>query len=79
VGRLDIVKSFFSDDGSLKPSATREQMKDGFAWACQFRRTQVVEFLLDRGMEVNARLRHHAQAGLHWAASSGEAATVRIL
>src|SRR5207244_2325668 len=35
VGRLDIVKSFFNDDGSLKASATQAQMKDGFAWACE--------------------------------------------
>ena len=43
VGRLDVVKSFFAEDGSLKPRATQEQMKDGFAWACEFGRTSVVE------------------------------------
>src|SRR5215468_6876118 len=30
VGRLDVVKSFFKEDGILKPSATQQQMKDGF-------------------------------------------------
>ncbi|MDQ6677008.1 MAG: ankyrin repeat domain-containing protein [Acidobacteriota bacterium] len=77
-GRLDVVKSFFTGD-SLKPTATSEQMKDGFAWACEFGRTQVVEFLLDRGMEVSVRLRHHGQTGLHWAAFSGAVDTVKIL
>ena len=48
VGRLDVVKSFFNDDGSLKPTATEQQVKDGFAWACEFGRTSVVEFLLER-------------------------------
>src|SRR5215471_21501737 len=43
VGRLDVVKGFFNDDGTLKPSATAEQLKDGFAWACEFGRTNVVE------------------------------------
>src|SRR5215831_18068386 len=28
VGRLDVVKGFFNDDGTLKPLATPEQMKD---------------------------------------------------
>src|SRR5215472_11318127 len=39
VGRLDLVKGFFNDDGILNPAATSEQMKDGFAWACEFGRT----------------------------------------
>ncbi|MBA2527816.1 MAG: hypothetical protein H0V18_18850, partial [Pyrinomonadaceae bacterium] len=45
VGWLDVVKSFFKEDGSLKSPATQEQMKDGFAWACEFSRTRVVDFL----------------------------------
>ncbi len=39
VGRLDIVKSFFNPDGSLKETATMAQMKDGFTWACEYGRT----------------------------------------
>src|SRR5215471_12999726 len=39
VGRLDVVKTFFHDDGSLIPPATVEQMRDGFAWASEFGRT----------------------------------------
>ena len=58
VGRLDIVKSYFNDDGSLKPPATEKQMKDGFAWACEFGRTSVVDFLLQRGYGAG----HEAQA-----------------
>ncbi|MGI8743003.1 MAG: ankyrin repeat domain-containing protein [Bryobacteraceae bacterium] len=78
-GRLDVVKSFFEDDGSLKPPATQKQMRDGFAWACEFGRTSVVDFLLQRGMEVNAKLRHDGQTGLHWAAAGGHVDTVRLL
>jgi hypothetical protein len=33
VGRLDLVKSFFNSDGSLKNTAASAQMKDGFTWA----------------------------------------------
>jgi len=79
VGRLDIVSSFFQDDGTLKPAATPEQMKNGFAWACEFGRTNVVHFLLRRGMDVHTRLPHDGQTGLHWAACGGHADTVKLL
>lgn len=79
VGRLDVVKSFFNDDGTIKPSATQKQMKDGFAWACEFGQTEVVAVLLERGIEIDAKLRHHGQTGLHWAAYGGWADTVKLL
>ena len=79
VGRLDLVKGYFSQDGSLKAKATRKQMKDGFAWACEYGRSSVVEFLLDQGMEIDARLRNHGNTGLHWAAYGGHVDIVKLL
>jgi len=79
VGRLDIVKSFFNDDGSLKPPATQEQMKAGFAWACEFGRISVVDYLLQRGMGMDTKLKHDGQTGLHWAAFGGHVDTVKLL
>lgn len=79
VGRLDVVKSFFEDGGSPKPPATPQQMKDGFAWACEFGRTCIVDFLLEKGMQIDAKLSHHGQTGLHWAAHSGHVETVKLL
>jgi ankyrin repeat protein len=79
VGRLDVVKSFFDQDGSLKPPATQQQMQDGFAWACEFGRTGVVDFLLQRGMALDAKLKHDGQTGLHWAAYGGHLDTVKLL
>jgi Ankyrin repeats (3 copies) len=79
VGRLDIVKTFFDANGHLTTNATAEQMQDGFTWACEYGRTEVVEFLLQRGMDVAAKLRHHRQTGMHWAAYGGYADTVRVL
>jgi hypothetical protein len=80
VGRLDVVQSFFTDDGSLKPPATQQQMKAGFAWACEFGRTAVVDFLLQRGMEVAANLNQESgETGLHWAAYEGHADIVSLL
>jgi hypothetical protein len=78
-GRLDVVQSFFDEDGSLKADATRAQMESGFAWACEFGRTDIVDFLLQRGMKRDARLKHNGQTGLHWAAYGGHADTVRLL
>jgi ankyrin repeat protein len=79
VGRLDVVKSFFNPDGSLKPDATREQMRDGFAWACEYGHSSVVSYLLERGVDLDAKLSHNGQTGLHWAAYGGHADIVRLL
>jgi Ankyrin repeats (3 copies) len=80
LGRLEVVQSFFDEQGKLKPTATVEQMRDGFTWACEYGHTPVVEFLLDHGMEVNERLpRPHGQTGLHWAAHGGHIDTVNVL
>jgi ankyrin repeat protein len=79
VGRLDVVKTFFRSDGRLKPGATKKQLTDGFAWACEFGRTNVVEFLLDKGFLISSRLKHNGQIGLHWAALGGHADLVELL
>jgi hypothetical protein len=80
VGRLDVVKGSFYGDGSLKSTATAQQVKDGFAWACEFGRTSVVEFLLEtKKIKIDARLKHDGQTGLHWAAYQGHAETVDAL
>ncbi len=79
VGRLDIVRSFFDASGRRKGDATAQQLKDGFTWACEYGRAEVVDFLLDKGIEVTAKLRHHGQTGLHWAAYGGHLDTVNVL
>jgi ankyrin repeat protein len=75
-GRLDAVKSFFHADGRLKAGATKEQMEKGFLWGCQYGRTAVVEFLLDQGLDAATK---RGCTGLHWAAYSGHADTVKAL
>jgi len=79
VGRLDVVKTFFNADGALIPAATPQQMADGFTWACGYGKTAVVEFLLQRGMDVGAKLQNHGQTGLHGAATGGYVDTVELL
>ena len=77
VGRLDLVRNFFGPDGGLKDNATPAQMEAGFMWACEYGRTGVVEFLLERG--VNPGLQIRGFTGLHWAAHGGHLETVKLL
>ncbi|HKE29288.1 MAG TPA: ankyrin repeat domain-containing protein [Bryobacteraceae bacterium] len=79
VGRLDVVRSFFSTDGHLIPPTTPKQMTAAFAWACEFGRTSVVDFLLGQGIDIGLKLPHDRQTGLHWAAYGGHADTVELL
>jgi hypothetical protein len=79
LGRLDLVRSFFNEDGSLKTSAMRAQMNNAFAWACEYGRTSVVDFLLQSGMQIDAKVPHHGQTGLHWAACNAHVDTVKLL
>jgi ankyrin repeat protein len=76
-GRLDVVKDFFRKNGRLKANATRAQMESGFIWACEYGRTGVVAFLLEKGMRINAR--PHGETGLHQAAYGGHAGIVKLL
>jgi hypothetical protein len=47
VGRLDVVRSFFDDEGAAKPSVTKEQMESALISASFNGRTSVAAFLLD--------------------------------
>src|ERR1041384_3959276 len=77
VGRLDIVRSFFNDDGSLKSTATKPQLESGFMWACEYGHTNVVEFILDKGFDPGTLA--HGMTGLHWAMVGGHLDTIRLL
>lgn len=79
VGRLDLVTTFFDDTGRLKPPATQVQMNAGFAWACEFGRTDVAAFLLGNGIDPDARLTQRGETGLHWAAYMAHVEIVRLL
>jgi ankyrin repeat protein len=77
-GRVDIVRRFFSPGGL---EATSAELLDGFAFACTYGRVEVVDFLLDQGLEVNAELRSHGEGhtGLHAAAYHGHVDVVKAL
>ena len=71
------MTSFFNQDGSLKAHATKEQTESGFLWACGCGRINVVEFLLEMGVNVNAM--PHGETGLHCAAYGGQLNIVKLL
>lgn len=78
IGRIDAVKSFFSDDGKLKPFATKQQLQRGFLWACEYGYPEVVAFLLEHG----ADLREQAgtkETALHWAVVGGHVSIIKLL
>jgi len=78
VGRMDVVKSYFDDDGKLKRAALTLEMRNGFLMACGWGRRDVVEFLLDRGADP-AWSSKDGQTALHWAAIGGHLDIVKVL
>jgi ankyrin repeat protein len=77
IGRLAAVRGFFDALGQLHSNATPDQMHAGFQWACQYGRTEVAAFLLERGL--NPAEFHRGQTGLHWAAYAGHPGIVALL
>lgn len=70
LGRLDLVKNFVN--------ATIEQRQAAFAWAAQYGRTSVVDFLLGQGVDIDAQ-NGYRQSAVHLAALGGRLDTVQLL
>jgi ankyrin repeat protein len=81
VGRLDVVRTYFNDDGSLTDTATQADLANAFIWACGYGRSEVVEFLLESGIDVNARYPFHGRGhtGLHLASYHAHPDVVGVL
>ena len=78
VGRLDVVKRFFNADGRLKRKSTRKQLQAALKHACTWGRLNVVEFLLDKGVDLS-RDQVDGQTPLHCAAIGGQLETIKFL
>jgi hypothetical protein len=78
LGRLDAVRSYFDQEGKLKPAATRKQLESGFLYACRYGHTKVVEFLLEKGVDP-ASHGSDDQTGLHCAVIGGHLDTINVL
>jgi len=77
-GRMDIVQSFFTDNGKFKPPATQRQLQRGFLWACEFGHLPIVEFLLDHGADLRDQA-ETSETGLHWAVVGCQLPVVQFL
>ena len=78
VGRIEVVKGFFDDNGRLKPPATKTQMERAFMWASEYERNEVVEFLLERGASVQSK-ESTGFTALHWSIIGGQLDTIKLL
>ena len=78
LGRLDAVKRYFNDDGTRKTKTSRKQVQLAFLTACGWGRNNVVEYLLDKGVDLNDG-RDDGQTPLHCAVITGKLETVKLL
>jgi hypothetical protein len=78
LGRLDVVKSFFNESAALHPNTAPQQKERALLWACEYGRNTVVDFLLDRGVPVQAQA-NTGQTALHWAVIGGHEDTIALL
>jgi hypothetical protein len=79
VGRMDVLRGFFAEDGSLRSRASREDLQQGFLHACQYGRDEAVVFLLEQGAQIDQPGGAGGQTGLHWAVIGGQVETVKLL
>jgi len=78
VGRLDVVKTFFNEDGSRKKTCSKKAVQSALSFACCWGRQNVVEFLLDKGADI-ADGDVDGQTPLHWAAICGQLEMIKFL
>jgi ankyrin repeat protein len=77
-GGLAVVRSFFFEDGNLKPFVTKAQLQRGFLWACEYGCQDVVEYLLEHGADLRDQA-GTGEAALHWAVVGGKLSTISLL
>jgi ankyrin repeat protein len=70
LGRLDVVQRFFDKNATRRERA--------LLWASEYGRNPIVEFLLDRGVPIQAQA-NTGQTALHWAVIGAHADTVTLL
>lgn len=77
VGRFNLLSSFFTEDGSLRPGIATAKLEAGFAWACEYGHNDVIDFLLEKITDIDALV--DGLSGLHWAIIGGYPDIVKLL
>ncbi len=70
LGRLDVVKK--------EADTSKSELESALLWACEYARASVVEFLLQRGVDVEVQ-GENRMTPIHLAALSGSLETVQLL
>jgi len=78
VGRLDVIENAFTKTGRLKKGVSRKEINSAFLYACGWGSNNVVEFLLDKGLDPKVH-RGDGQTATHWAAIGGQLDTMKLL
>jgi hypothetical protein len=81
LGRLDRVRALVKSSGAGDAVPTRERLLEAFSFAVAYGRLDVVEFLLQSGIEVDAEIRGFGDGhtALHVAAFQGHRQLVTLL
>src|SRR5262249_37821252 len=78
VGRLDVLQTFFNEDGARRPEANPRQIESAFFYACGYGSLAAARFLLDRGVDPAAR-NQEGETPLHWACWAPEPEAIKLL
>ena len=78
VGRLDLVRECFTEDGGLRSGIATEQLQEGLLHACEYGQDEVVEFLIARRADL-AALGRGGQTSMHRSVIGGHPTTVKLL
>ena len=78
VGRVDVVKNYFNEDGTRKAKTSQTQVQRAFLYACNWGRNNVIEFLLDKNIDLEDG-GDGGQTGLHCAVIGGHIDTIKLL
>ncbi|HEY6251104.1 MAG TPA: ankyrin repeat domain-containing protein [Candidatus Angelobacter sp.] len=76
--QLELVQHRFNSGGSPEPGASQVLVQEAFRYACGYGAYRVVEFLLERGVDL-AEHSGDGYTGTHYAVMSGSVETVKLL
>lgn len=76
MGNLNFVRDYFQ--GETESEKQRERLTKAFIYACMCGHLEIVEFLLGKGLDINASCSKR-QTGLHLAAGCGHEMVARFL
>jgi len=77
-GRINEVKKYFDQKGTLAANASKAELDRGFLWAAEYGRNEVLEFLLRHGADLDAEA-NTGQTALHWAVIGAQVETINLL